>query len=197
MIFRSQSDFQGRDAWLVLEFVWGNLRCVKRNMVTFPEQKWRLVHHLQQWTLTAPRPPRIMEPQFSHQICSNLWLDQTNLTWDLSLSAMTMMIMMQLLDWFSFCRDFLSTGKNMMPIDHREPSPLSLCDQTLWSLFCPRPFSWWTIDLKYDQRFPKLNTLSWPSGTKSTLSDTAPPPGHSLSYLYGNGAFKCCKRDAF
>lgn len=74
---------------------------------------------------------------------------------------------------------------------------LSLCDQTLWSLFCPRPFSWWTIDLKYDQRFPKLNTLSWPSGTKSTLSDTAPPPGHSLSYLYGNGAFKCCKRDAF
>lgn len=83
MIFRSQSDFQGGDAWLVLEFVWGNLRCVKRNMVTFPEQKWRLFHHLQQWTLTAPRPPRIMEPQFSHQICSNLWLDQTNLTWDL------------------------------------------------------------------------------------------------------------------
>lgn len=108
-------------------------RFVKRNMVTFPEQKWRLVHHLQQWTLTAPRPPRIMEPQFSHQICSNLWLDQTNLTWDLSLSAMTMMIMMQLLDWFSFCRDFLSTGKNMMPIDHREPSPyrfvIKLCDR--------------------------------------------------------------------
>jgi len=59
--------------------------------------------------------------------------DKFNLRSTVSLSAMTMMIMMQLLDWFSFCRDFLSTGKNMMPIDHREPSPyrfvIKLCDR--------------------------------------------------------------------